>query len=198
MPDRNAGKAAAIMENLPGNTRRTDALESAQVPGWWAAVEQLSNPTASVYLRALLLTGGRREELAALTWENVDVQWRKLTIADKVEATRMIPLSPTWRNCWRNCHASTPLCLPARARQADLPTPEPLKRGVRSSLVKSLDMKARHPRSSAQLRRKTSLRGGDMHLVSYGADSSGAAFAATLRCHYVRHLRVTSPRVLAR
>jgi len=94
LTDRDAGKAAAIVENLPSNTRRTDALEAAQVPGWWAGVEQLSNRTASAYLRALLLSGARREELAALTWANVDFQWRKLTIADKVETTRTIPLSP--------------------------------------------------------------------------------------------------------
>ena len=94
MTDRDAGKAAAIVESLPSNTRRTDALEAAQVPGWWVGVEQLSNRTASAYLRALLLTGARREELAALTWANVDFQWHKLTIADKVESTRTIPLSP--------------------------------------------------------------------------------------------------------
>ena len=94
LADRYAGKAAAIVESLPSSTRRTDALEAAQVPGWWAGVEQLSNRTASAYLRALLLTGARREELAALTWANVDFQWRKLTIADKVETTRTIPLSP--------------------------------------------------------------------------------------------------------
>lgn len=94
MTDRDAGKAAAIVENLPSNTRRTDALEAAQVPGWWTGVEQLGNRTASAYLRALLLTGARREELAALTWDNVDFQWRKLTIADKVDATRIMPLTP--------------------------------------------------------------------------------------------------------
>ena len=94
LTDRDAGKAAAIVEGLPSNTRRTDALEAAQVPGWWAGVEQLSNRTASAYLRALLLTGARREELAALTWANVDFQWRKLTIADKVDSTRTIPLTP--------------------------------------------------------------------------------------------------------
>ena len=93
LTDRDAGKAAAIVESLPSNIRRTDALEAAQVPGWWSGVEQLSNRTASVYLRALLLTGARREELAALTWECVDFQWRKLTIADKVDNTRTIPLS---------------------------------------------------------------------------------------------------------
>ena len=94
LTDRDAGKAAAIVESLPSNIRRTDALEAAQVPGWWSGVEQLSTRTASVYLRALLLTGARREELAALTWECVDFQWRKLTIADKVDNTRTIPLSP--------------------------------------------------------------------------------------------------------
>ena len=92
--DRDAGRVPAILENLPANTKRTDALEAAQVPGWWAGVEQLSNRTASVYLRALLLTGARREELAGLAWANVDFQWRKLTIADKVDETRTIPLSP--------------------------------------------------------------------------------------------------------
>lgn len=94
MTDRDAGRAAAIVENLPNNTRRTDALEAAQVPGWWSGVEQLCNRTASVYLRALLLTGARREEMASLKWANVDFQWRKLTVADKVDDTRTVPLSP--------------------------------------------------------------------------------------------------------
>jgi integrase len=92
--DRDAGKAPAILENLPSNTKRTDAIEAAQLPGWWQGVEQLGNRTASVYLKALVLTGARKEELAGLTWANVDFQWRKLTIADKVEQTRTMPLTP--------------------------------------------------------------------------------------------------------
>lgn len=92
--DRDAGRAPAILENLPSNTRRTDALAAAQLKSWWQAVEQLSNRTASVYLRGLLLTGARKEELAALTWANVDFRWRKLTIADKVVQSRTIPLTP--------------------------------------------------------------------------------------------------------
>jgi len=92
--DRDAGKAPAILENLPGNVRRTDALEAHQVAPWWEATEQLSNRTAGVYLRALLLTGARKNELAGLTWDAVDFQWRNLTLADKVDKTRTIPLSP--------------------------------------------------------------------------------------------------------
>lgn len=97
LADREAGKAPAIIDALPSMTRRTDALEAAQVAGWWTAVEALNNRTASAYLRALLLTGARREELASLTWANVDMRWRKLTIADKVETTRTIPMSPYLR-----------------------------------------------------------------------------------------------------
>jgi integrase len=92
--DRDAGKAPAILENLPSNKKRTDAIEAAQLPGWWQGVEQLGNRTASVYLKALVLTGARKEELAGLMWANVDFQWRKLTIADKVEQTRTMPLTP--------------------------------------------------------------------------------------------------------
>jgi len=92
--DRHAGSAPALVESLPQVRKRTDALQMAQVRGWWAGVEQLDNRTASVYLRALLLTGARREELAALTWDMVDFHWRKLTIADKVEDSRTIPLTP--------------------------------------------------------------------------------------------------------
>jgi integrase len=92
--NRDAGKAPAILESLPAVEKRTDALELAQVAGWWAAVEQLPNPAASVYLRALVLTGARREEMAALTWDAIDFRWKKLTIADKVGDTRTLPLTP--------------------------------------------------------------------------------------------------------
>ena len=93
MTDREAGQAPAIVQNLPAMTRRTDALETAQVAAWWSGVEQLDNRTASAYLRALLLTGARREEMASLRWKDVDFRWRKITLADKVEDSRTIPLS---------------------------------------------------------------------------------------------------------
>jgi hypothetical protein len=44
------------LENLPPNTRRTDALDGAQIAGWWAGTGNSATRTASVYLRALLLT----------------------------------------------------------------------------------------------------------------------------------------------
>lgn len=57
-------------------------------------MEQLNNRTASVYLRALPLTSARQEETVALEWANVDFRWRKLAIADNVEATRVIVPTP--------------------------------------------------------------------------------------------------------
>jgi integrase len=92
--DLNAGRAPAILDSLPKTKRRTDALETAQVSEWWAAVESLPNRTISVYLRALLLTGARRLEMASLRWADIDFRWKKLTIGDKVELARTIPLSP--------------------------------------------------------------------------------------------------------
>jgi integrase len=94
MVDRDAGRAAAILEALPQVTKRTDCLEAAQLPGWFAGTDKLNNRTIAIYLKALLLTGARREEMAALKWTDVDFQWGKLTLADKVEATRTIPLTP--------------------------------------------------------------------------------------------------------
>ncbi|MGY8524947.1 tyrosine-type recombinase/integrase [Paracidovorax citrulli] len=90
--ERDLGKDEALRDVLPPATKRKDALEMAQLPAWWQAVEALPNRVVSVYLRALLLTGARREEMATLRWQDVDVRWRKLTIADKVDTTRVIPL----------------------------------------------------------------------------------------------------------
>ncbi len=92
--DRDAGRAAAIVESLPQVTKRTDCLEAAQLPGWFAGADKLGNRTIATYLKALLITGSRREEMAGLRWADVDFRWNRLTLADKVDATRVIPLTP--------------------------------------------------------------------------------------------------------
>ena len=76
-------------------TKEGDSLQREQLATWFQAVRQLSNPVQSAYLQALLLTGTRREELAALKWADVDFQWKSLRVADKVEeAGSVIPLTP--------------------------------------------------------------------------------------------------------
>lgn len=96
--DKDAGRAQSILDSIPTQKRRDDALEIGQIEGWWIGVGEIGNPIASAYLRALLLTGARRQEMAALRWDDIDFRWRKLTIADKVDKTRTIPLGPYMAN----------------------------------------------------------------------------------------------------
>lgn len=91
---KDAARASELGDVLPGLNKRRDALEIDQLPAWFAGTDKLQSRAARAYLQALVLTGARREELAGLRWADVDFQWQKLTIADKVEATRVIPLTP--------------------------------------------------------------------------------------------------------
>ncbi len=76
-------------------SRKFDVLERAHLTSWFAAVRGLGNPVISAYLQGLLLTGARREELAALRWKDVDFKWGSLWVKDKVaEEGRKIPLTP--------------------------------------------------------------------------------------------------------
>lgn len=74
--------------------KKNDSLRRAQIRPWFEAVQKIGNPVISAYLQGLLLTGARRNELAALRWDDVDFQWKSLTIRDKVEGERTIPLTP--------------------------------------------------------------------------------------------------------
>lgn len=81
-------------DELPKKAAKDDCLQREQLPLWFEHVRKLQNPVHSAYLQALLLTGARREELAGLQWQDVDFQWKSLTIKDKVEGSRTIPLTP--------------------------------------------------------------------------------------------------------
>jgi len=75
-------------------TKPNDSLRRAQIKPWFEAVQKIGNPVIAAYLQGLLLTGARRNELAAMKWADVDFQWKSLTIRDKVEGERTIPLPP--------------------------------------------------------------------------------------------------------
>jgi len=81
-------------DELPKKSAKDDCLQREQLPAWFAAVRQIGNPVIAAYLQGLLLTGARREELAGLTWDDVDFQWKAITIKDKVDGERTIPLTP--------------------------------------------------------------------------------------------------------
>jgi integrase len=87
--------ARKIREQVHKSVKREDdCLQREQLPQWFKAARAYENPVLSAYFQTLLLTGARREELAGLRWEDVDFQWRSLTIRDKIEGTRTIPLTP--------------------------------------------------------------------------------------------------------
>lgn len=85
--------AEAVRNEVRTSKPKTDNLQREQLPLWFAEVGKLPL-VVSAYLRTLLLTGARREELAGLKWADVDFKWNSLTIKDKVEGQRIIPLTP--------------------------------------------------------------------------------------------------------
>lgn len=80
-------------DHVPKMQSRDDCLQKEQVKAWFEGVKKQS-PQMAAYLQGLLLTGARRGELKALTWNQVDFQWNSIEIHDKVEGTRVIPLTP--------------------------------------------------------------------------------------------------------
>ncbi|EXI67712.1 MAG: site-specific tyrosine recombinase XerC [Candidatus Accumulibacter adjunctus] len=81
-------------DELPKKASKDDCLQREQLPAWFAAVRQIGNPVIAAYLQTTLLTGARREEVAGIRWEDVDFTWQSLTIKDKVDGERTIPLTP--------------------------------------------------------------------------------------------------------
>lgn len=90
----NPAKTRKAREALGRPKAKQDALQREQLPAWFDAVRKLHNPVVAVYLQTVLLTGARPGEVLAMRWEDVNMQWRGLTIRDKVEGERVIPLTP--------------------------------------------------------------------------------------------------------
>lgn len=74
--------------------KQMDYLQREQLKPWFANVRQINNPVISAYLQCLLLTGARREELAELKWEQISFQWKHISMKDKIEGVRDVPLTP--------------------------------------------------------------------------------------------------------
>lgn len=90
----NAAKSKKAREALGPAGVKTDALLREQLPVWFAAVQGLPNRTHAAYLQTMLLTGARPGEVLEMQWDDINTQWKGLTIRDKVEGERVIPLTP--------------------------------------------------------------------------------------------------------
>lgn len=114
--------AREVKDSVPRvKAKEGDVLQREQLPAWFAAVRALPNMVQSVYLQSLLITGARREEMAALRWEDVDLKWRSMTLDDKVEGTggRTIPLPQYLASLFEALKAKSET-LPTRRRLATL------------------------------------------------------------------------------
>lgn len=90
----NPAKTRKAREAFGKPAVKTGALERSQLPAWFQAVQSLNNRVVAAYLQTVLLTGARPGEILAMKWEDVNSTWKGLTIRDKVEGERVIPLTP--------------------------------------------------------------------------------------------------------
>jgi integrase len=94
VPEQNPAKSKKARESLGKPGFKSDALQREQLPGWFAAVQGIPYTAAAAYLQTVLLTGARPGEVLEMRWEDLNTKWKGLTIRDKVEGERTIPLTP--------------------------------------------------------------------------------------------------------
>lgn len=94
LPVMNPAKTKKSREAFGKARTKTDVLQRTQLAAWFDAVIKLNNPVVAACLQMILLTGARPGEVIEIRWEDVNTKWKGLTIRDKVEGTREIPLTP--------------------------------------------------------------------------------------------------------
>ena len=94
LPAKNPAKTTRSREALGRAGVKQDALMREQLTVWFDAVQRIGNPATAAYLQTLLLTGARPGEVLGLRWDDINSKWKGLTIRDKVEGERVIPLTP--------------------------------------------------------------------------------------------------------
>lgn len=151
-----------VRRKLPAKNAKTDCLEREQLTAWFSEVKKLPNPQIVAFLQILLLTGPRFNELASLRWADTDLKWRSITIHDKVDGTRTIPMTPYVHSLFLTL-------------QAINNTPPPPDRILNGKRIKN-DLKAWKP-SPFVFSSRTSASG---HLADPGAALERANAAAGL------------------
>ena len=94
LPARNPAKTKKVREALGKAGVKKDVLQREQLTHWFAAVQQLQNPVIAACLQIMLLTGARPGEVLALRWDDINTQWKGISIRDKIAGEREIPATP--------------------------------------------------------------------------------------------------------
>lgn len=92
--DRSAAAGSAITDQLPAAKRRTDALQLSQLKPFFAALAANSDKVGSRLVTTLLLTGARRESVAALPRSHFNAKLQQITFANKGGGSRVVPIGP--------------------------------------------------------------------------------------------------------
>ena len=93
VPGKNPGKTKKAREALGKPGTKSDVLQREQLAAWFFEVIKIRNPVISACLQLILLSGARPGEVLGLRWEDLNTKWKGLTIKDKVEGTRVIPVT---------------------------------------------------------------------------------------------------------
>ena len=90
----NPAKTKKTREAFGKPAVKSDVLQRDQLTAWFTAVQTIGNPVIAAYLQTLLLIGARPGEVLSLRWADMNTKWKGLTIRDKVEGERVVPLTP--------------------------------------------------------------------------------------------------------
>jgi len=90
----NPAKTKKTREAFGKPAVKSDVLQRDQLSAWFAAVRNMHSPVTAAYLQTLLLIGARPGEVLAMRWTDINTRWKGITIRDKVEGERVIPLTP--------------------------------------------------------------------------------------------------------
>ncbi|WP_321927868.1 tyrosine-type recombinase/integrase [Paraburkholderia guartelaensis] len=84
-----------VRQAVPQIKARSDCLQREQLKPFLTAVRAGPSQMMSTYIQATLLTGSRKEAMAALRWADIDFRWKTMKLHDKNPAigTRTIPLT---------------------------------------------------------------------------------------------------------
>ena len=94
MTAKNPAKTKKSREALGKPGVKSDVLQREQLAVWFSTIQKMQNPVIAAYLQVVLLTGARPGEVMTLQWQDINTQWKGITIRDKVEGERVIPLTP--------------------------------------------------------------------------------------------------------
>jgi integrase len=129
-PDLPANPVRRLRKGWYHVARRERMVRPDQLPAFYAAVDALPSRTAVDYIKLLLFTGLRRNEAAALLWEEIDFAERVIRLpAKRTKARRKLdlPMSDFVRNMLvarRALGRDGPFVFPADSRSGHLTEPK--------------------------------------------------------------------------